>query len=399
MLRIKKAVLFLLAFSFAFSALAVPGAKPASGASASDLQKQISDKKASLAASANKRKEIENTIAGLKNQKADEYQNKKYYDERIAVIENEIEETEDLVAMIEEAMKQADIDIAQAEEEYERSYNLFLKIVKFAYEEGDINYLSVLLDSQNLSDFLSRVDIISNLFEYNKHVIDNLVAHKENMEAQKAFNEEMISQQSEYAQKLSEKSKEASAFRDEAEKNVKKAEADIAQYEAARAQFDKESENLLAEINRASKELDALQKSQRAYIGGTFKYPVTPKYPNPISSGFGTRRSPITGHSEFHNGIDIPANYGSPIWAANDGIVTIATYSGGYGNYIVIDHGGGISTLYAHASSLNKKVGDKVSKGDVIAYVGSTGWSTGNHLHFSYMEKGAFKNPLTSGYL
>jgi murein DD-endopeptidase MepM/ murein hydrolase activator NlpD len=118
-----------------------------------------------------------------------------------------------------------------------------------------------------------------------------------------------------------------------------------------------------------------------------------------VSSGFGNRTSPITGRSEFHNGIDIPANYGSPIWSVNDGIVIIATYSAGYGNYIVIDHGGGISTFYAHASSLARKVGDKVVKGEVIAYVGSTGGSTGNHLHFGYMKDGVFKDPLTSGYL
>lgn len=398
--RFKKVILFFLVFSFIFAALAVADGPPAAGLSANDLQKQISEKKASLAAGTSKRKEIENEIAGLRNQQADAAKEKRKNDELVAVIEGEIKDTEDLVELLAEAIEQADRDIAKAEKDYENSYNVFLKMIKFAYEEGDINYLALLINSEDFTDFLSRVDVISNIFEYNKNVIDNLVKYKEDLEEQKKYNGEMIAQQNEYAQTLSDQRTRTVALRDEAERAVQKLADDITKSEAVQKQIDQDSDNLLAEINRASKELKALQQSQTRYIGGNFKYPVTPKYPaNPISSGFGTRISPITGRSEFHNGIDIPAAYGSPIWAANDGIVIIATYSSGYGNYIVIDHGGDISTLYAHASSLNKKTGDKVMKGDVIAYVGSTGWSTGSHLHFSYMDKGVFKNPLTSGYL
>ena len=397
--KIKRGVLFFVAFCFTFAALAAVGTNPADGASASDLQKQINEKKASLTAAANERKKLENEIAGLKNQQFDAVREKKKYDELVSSIESEIKETEDLIALIEEEIENTDLDIIQAGKDYERSYDIFLKMIKFAYEEGDINYLALLLKSEDFADFLSRIDIISNIFEYNKNAIDNLVQSKADMEAKQGFHQEMIIQQNEYAQTLSEKHSQAAALRSEAERTIKKLADNLAQSEAAQKQFNAESDNLLAEINRASKELAALQASERKYVGGNFKYPVTPRYPNPISSGFGTRTSPITGRSEFHNGIDIPANYGSPIWAANDGIVIIAARSGSYGNYVVIDHGGGKSTLYAHASSLNKKAGDKVVKGDVIAYVGSTGWSTGNHLHFSYMENGVFKNPLTSGYL
>jgi murein DD-endopeptidase MepM/ murein hydrolase activator NlpD len=227
------------------------------------------------------------------------------------------------------------------------------------------------------------------------------VQQKADLEEMKASSEEMIAQQKEYSQTLYNRSQEVVALRDEAKNAMKKLADDLAQSQATQDQFKKDDEKLLAEIDRASKELKALQSAPRPYVGGgNFKYPVTPKYPaNPVSSGFGPRTSPITGRSELHNGIDIPAYYGSPIWAANDGIVIIAAKSGGYGNYVVIDHGGNISTLYAHASSLNTKVGARVAKGDVIAYVGSTGWSTGDHLHFSYMEYGVFKDPRGSGLL
>jgi murein DD-endopeptidase MepM/ murein hydrolase activator NlpD len=152
-----------------------------------------------------------------------------------------------------------------------------------------------------------------------------------------------------------------------------------------------------AEIKRLSNELTAKQQeSQRKYVGGTFLWPVDIKH-NGISSYFGPRKSPITGKPEHHNSIDIPAPYGSNIYAVNDGTVILSNYSNGYGNTIVVDHGGGKTTRYSHNSLNLKKVGDKVKKGDVIAKIGSTGWSTGNHLDFGYLENGVPKNPLTNG--
>ena len=127
-------------------------------------------------------------------------------------------------------------------------------------------------------------------------------------------------------------------------------------------------------------------------------WPTTCKYPHQkVSSGFGGRTSPITKRWESHNGIDIPANYGADVWAANHGTVIISTYSGSYGNYIVIDHGGGVTTLYAHNTSNSVRVNDNVKKGDVIGTVGSTGWSTGPHLHLGYYVNGSPQDPLANG--
>ncbi|MCL1858578.1 MAG: peptidoglycan DD-metalloendopeptidase family protein [Oscillospiraceae bacterium] len=391
----KKILLFFMVFLLAFTHAAIYNIKPQAAATENDLQKQINDKKASLNATANKRKDLEKEIASLKNQKADAERDKRNYDYLIAIIESEIKDTEELVETIKEYMEQEETEIDDLQKKYEESYDIFLKIIKFAYEEGDVNYLNLLLDSENFTDFLSRMDIISNIFEYNKNAIDNLLQDKKTLENAKESHEEMIRQLDGYAEDLSEKSQEAAGYRKKAENAIAQLASDIKESEAKQAQFDQESANIQAEIARASKELQALQESQRKYVGGNFLYPVTPKYSPAVSSGFGTRISPITGRSEFHNGIDIPANYGSDIWAVNDGIVIISTYGTGYGNYIVIDHGGGKATLYAHASSLLKKVGDSVKKGDVIAKVGSTGWSTGNHLHFTYIEDGVFKNPLS----
>jgi murein DD-endopeptidase MepM/ murein hydrolase activator NlpD len=161
---------------------------------------------------------------------------------------------------------------------------------------------------------------------------------------------------------------------------------------------DKEIIVIQNEIRRLSMELQEKSESQKKYVGGVMIWPLDTEY-NRRSSPFGFRKSPITGQSEQHTGFDVPAPYDADIYAVNDGIVLIAEYSTVYGNYIVIDHGGGITTLYGQTSSLLKKVGDKVEKGDVIAKVGSTGWSTGNHLHFEYAENGIPKDAIMNNHI
>jgi len=392
-----KIILFLLMFAFIAAPLAISDIKPnAAETTVNDLQKQINDKKASMSSSASRKKELEATIASLKKQQFDAIIDKKVYDDYIAAIESEIKDTEALVETLKEYIEFTDAEINKTQEDYEKSYELFLEMIKFSYEEGDVNYLTLLLDSKNFTDFLSRVDIISNMLEYNKNVIEQLQYSKENLETIKSNHEDMINQLDGYAAELKEKVKDFEGKREEARKAVEQSSRELEKNIALQEQMNQEDKNLQAEISRLSKDLQAMQESQRKYVGGTILWPVDVKN-RVISSGFGNRTSPITGRPEFHNGVDIPAPYGSNIYAVNDGTVILATYSAGYGNYIVIDHGGGITTMYAHCSSLIKSVGAKVQKGDVIAKIGSTGWSTGNHLHFGYAENGVFKNPLSNG--
>lgn len=393
----KKILLFFLVFSFVFANVAVWDMHTAQGAvTEGDLKKQISEKQASLTATSNKRKDLENKIASLKNQKADAERDKRNYDDLIAIIEIEIKDTEELIEFINESLEQEETDIEELHRKYDNSYKAFLDMIQFAYEDGYVNYLDLLMNSENFTSFLSWIDIISNMAEYNKNVIENLQKNKKTLNDTIASHEEMISQLDGYASDLAEKSQEAAGYRKDAIDAIKKLADDIVASEAKQAQFDQESKDIQAEISRASKELQALQESQRKYVGGALLWPLPIK--SYVSSGFGGRTSPITGRWELHNGVDLPAPYGTSIYAANDGVVIIATYGAGYGNYIVIDHGGGITTLYAHCSSfVVKTVGAKVKRGDIIAKVGSTGWSTGNHLHFSYIENGTFKDPLQNG--
>jgi len=395
--KIKKISLFLIVFAAVFVPVAMSdNIKPQAAPTVADLQKQINDKKASINSSANKRKELEAKISQLKNQQADAMRDKKNYDDLIATIEAEIKDTEELMEMLGEFIVQEEAEIQKTQEEYEKSYGVFLEMIKFAYEEGDVNYLNLLLKAENFTDFLTKMDIISNIAEYNKNVTDRLLQSKENLESVKENHEEMIKQLEEYKEDLEKSSKEASGFRAQAISIVEQTKKEIEANIARQAELEKQEADIQAEILRRSKELQALQDSQRKYVGGTLMWPVDTKY-GKISSGFGNRNSPITGRYEFHSGIDIPAAYGASIYAANDGTVIISGTSGGYGNYVVIDHGGGKTTMYAHNSANLAKAGDKVKKGDVIAKIGSTGWSTGNHIHFAYAEDGVFKSPLSNG--
>jgi murein DD-endopeptidase MepM/ murein hydrolase activator NlpD len=235
------------------------------------------------------------------------------------------------------------------------------------------------------------------MLEYNKNVINSLEQSRETLENTKKALEEAVEQQDEELERLEEITVEVQGWIKRAEEAIAESNRQIQENIALQAELDRETSSVQNEIARLTRELQARQESQRRYVGGTFLWPL-PTDRNHVSSGFGPRRSPITGRNEHHNGIDIPAPRGTQIFAANDGIVILSTSSAGYGNYIVIDHGGGKTTMYAHNTTNNVKVGDNVKRGDVIGTVGSTGWSTGNHLHLSYYEDGVPKNPLLNGF-
>jgi len=397
----EKILLFLLMSAFImFSFIINPQIKPqaAEDVTISDLQKQIKEKEASKSSNANKKKQLENEIAALRNQQAIALNDKKIYDDLIAAIESEIECTESLIEDYNKLTELAELEIKRAEEEYEKSYGMFLVMLRLSYEEGDVNYLSMLMGSESFTDFLSRIDILSNMIEYNKNVILNVQKSKEYYEDMKTSQEIVLKQQNDYIKDLSENIKEVEGWRKSADEAINEAARKIEENKAAQAEFEQQEKLAQAEIARLQKEMQALQESQKKYVGGTFLWPLDTAN-NEVTSGFGNRKSPITGRPEHHNGIDIRAPKNANIYSVNDGTVILMTYSTGYGNYIVVDHGGNIATMYAHATSFNKnlKVGSTVKRGDVIAYVGSTGWSTGNHLHFAYLKNGEYANPLLNG--
>lgn len=275
-------------------------------------------------------------------------------------------------------------ELKEASEIANTQYETLKKRMRVMYEQGADNYLDILLSSGSITNFFNRFEIIKQVAEYDSNRLDKL---------------RIAVQLIEDATIEMEKIKEAKSSR-------------LTAYQSEKSKLDQEQKNRdalidenkqeLSQLEKTLKEVEALQAKQRAeaaakmskntkFVGGEMEWP-TPGYYN-ITSPFGARFHPILKVNRMHSGIDIGAPNGVSVVAANDGTVIRATYSSSYGNYIIIDHGGGVATLYAHASSLSVSEGDKVLRGAQIMRVGSTGYSTGPHLHFEVIINGSNVDP------
>ena len=312
-----------------------------------------------------------------------------------AALQSEIDLTKEEIATveayIERLQQQIDVkttELEAAEEALEQKEEEFALTVRTTYEQGDSSYLQVLLNSTSFSDLLSRMEIITAIMEDNKKTVAEYTAAKEDIEQKKEELQATQDSQKEYQENLSYKVDELAAS--EAE------QAALAEsIEAYKAESEAEYDRISSEMQEVSSQIAALSAQSAASGGvpysGTFVWP-TPSCTT-TSSAYGYRVHPIYGTVKFHAGEDIPASYGAEILAAASGTVTTAGWVSGYGNYTVIDHGGGTMTAYGHQSSIIVSVGDYVEQGQVIGYVGSTGNSTGPHLHFEVYQNGSTVDP------
>ena len=292
-------------------------------------------------------------------------------------------EEESLMVYIEEAQTSLD----EYTEKYETQKALLEKRLVAMYEMGEVKYLDVLLNSESLSDFLSRYYLVSEITRSDYELVSSVRENKEQMES---LTESLKEKKEELEQDKIDKEKyEISLSNMEILKNNKinqlNAE-ELAIYQQIE-QYKTEIESIEAEIKQI-----ALQNIGEIYIGGTMIWP-TPGYTT-ITSNFGMRTHPITGIYKLHTGVDIGAPYGAMFVAANDGVVVKAEMNSAYGNMVVIDHGGGVMTLYAHGSEILVEVGQTVTQGTAVLKVGSTGYSTGPHAHFEIRINGEYVNPL-----
>lgn len=326
--------------------------------------------------------------------------------------EKKIETTKNLLDALSAQITQTKKEIAQKEEEIteknteaEKTHAKFLQLVRAQYEGDETNILSVIFGADSLSDLLTRIEYMGNILTYNTKLFEKLTREKEELEAlktsyeaTKAELEDSYAEQSKYSDQLMAEEANLVAQRGNSVaylNSLKKTEAEItAEYEAAKREKEKES----ARLENLLKSLASRDKTE--YVGGKFIWPVDISIKR-ISSGYGYRTYYYYGKkvTDFHSGVDIPSAVGTDIYAVQDGKVVVATSHYSYGNYIVVDHGGGISTLYAHCSKLLVKVGDTVKQGDHIAEMGSTGNSTGPHLHIEVRVNGKHQDPISNGWL
>lgn len=373
------------------------------------------------------KEELEAQIADLNSQKAAGLDAKANLDSLAAVTQQKIAAAETLSKQLSEQIETTSATISEREADIETTFNKFLDRLVVSYEEGEASYLSIILNSSDMGDFLTKMDMVSSMLEYDRNLKIQYQNEKTELEAAKQRLEEDSSLQEEILASLEADKAEYEALSEQQANYIKSLEDDISKansaLEAATAQDNALNEQLeayLYQLAEQQRQLEAQRKAEEAarqaaaaaaaasnggttdpaptsgadasnyYVGGGFAWPL-PGY-SYISSGFGWRT--LGGYSDFHRGIDIPAPYGTPIRASKGGQVVIATGHGSYGNYVVIDHQNGESTLYAHQSMLGCSVGQYVNQGDVIGYVGSTGYSTGNHLHFEVRINGEAQNPM-----
>ena len=289
-------------------------------------------------------------------------------------------------------------ELAKAEAELAREQDIFERRVTAAYKQGDVDYLDVLVGSTGFGDFVTRLSFVRDLSTYENAFVGQLAATRAAVALQRrelatetvvaARTETRLERQTARLADLRAQAQqqydELAVTREAKAGLLAKAVTTREAYEAQERELQAESSRLAAQIAGAG--------SGAAQGTGRFVWPVS----GPVTCGFGWRVHPIFHTREFHTGVDIAAAAGTPIHAADSGTVIIATAEGGYGNVIVIDHGGGLSTLYAHQSAFAVTSG-RVVRGQVIGYVGTTGFSTGPHLHFEVRRNGQPVDPM--GYL
>lgn len=366
----------------AFVTLSLITALPAFTASAKTAQEKLNE-------SVKQQDELKGKIKDAEAQKSSTLAQKQALDQEITGLQSKIDKLSSQISASNTKIENKQAELTKAQKESEEQYEAYYDRAKMLIQRGSITYLEVLLKAESFSDLLSRINIVKQIAKYDnnrlnelKKIEEQIAAVKKELEAEKST---LVALKSENDSQMSAlKSKQA-----QSQKLIDTLSSNINDYEAALKAQEKAEAAAREEIKRLTQ---TTSSQSRVFVGGVFAWPSVSSV---ITSPYGTRTHPITGRVKNHTGVDIGAASGTAIYAANSGTVLVAGWnSGGYGNYVVVDHGGGITTLYAHCSSLCVSTGQKVTKGQVIAKVGSTGMSNGPHLHFEVLKNGAHTNPM-----
>lgn len=306
----------------------------------------------------------------------------------ITATASQIQEAEYRLAKAEQRLTELQTELQKAEDAYEIMRQSTVARLQFLQRQQDSEGWAILLQSENFNEFLDRRYQLRRVYAADRQVLSDLKAQSDAIKAQREIVEEQKNSVALIRQELLAKKQQYEAEAEQQEQLIGRLNQDRAALEAAQAQLARDSEEIGALIRQRIAESTGIVRGT-----GRFIYPVNGR----LTSGFGYRRHPILGSSRFHAGVDFGVGHGTTIRAADSGRVIFAGWRGGYGRTVIIDHGGGISTLYAHASQIFVSQGQNVSQGQAIAAVGSTGLSTGPHLHFEVRQNGNPVNPM--GYL
>ena len=337
------------------------------------------------------RKELESQLSALADDKSQALARKNLLDSQIAATSAQISNVESQIAQYDALITQTQGELDQAEADEAQQMEVFRQCVRAMEEGGTISYWSVLFNAADFSDLLGRLDAANEIVEFRQGVVDDLRALQVEIAGKKADLETQRAGQQEAKEQLEATRADLDRQRAEANALVAEIQANEDEYQDALDAVEAEEEAIQAEIVRLSKELAAANGDTSAALGG-YIWPVSSRR---ITSPFGNRNTGIPGASTNHKGVDIGGvGYNSEVHAAKAGTVIVSQRSSSYGEYVVVSHGSGNTTLYAHMSSRKVSVGDYVAQGDVLGITGSTGISSGPHLHFEITENGNRVNPL-----
>ncbi len=383
-----------LAFLMLFSLFAL--LLDVSASDKSDLEK-LKDKRAGIT---QQRKDKEAELAAM-NDEMDALLDRKYaIEQEVSLIYDQIHITEEIINTLEGNIQTKEEEIAAVEVTKEAQYETFKKRLRAQYESNGISDLELILSSSSLTEALSRIEALNRIASHDNDLIDDLnetIAYietlKTDLEADKAEQEDQKREYEIYSEELKVQERELGDLIIELRTKAEFTQEEIDAITADENAVDKEIQALSAKI--AAEEAAAAAAAQKQNVStvatGSMTWPLPGHYN--ITSDYKMRTNPVTGVYGQHTGIDISAPKGTSIVAAGAGTVVSAGWNNAYGWRIIISHGGGIQTLYAHMTSFAVSEGDYVNAGDTVGYVGSTGNSTGNHLHFSVLVNGSYVSP------
>ncbi len=365
----------------------------------------IKDKQNQIAQAKNDKKNLQNGLTNLQQLKKDLEKQKKdlskyivQLDANLAVIEEKISQLKLQITAKEGELEetQKELDAALLREGNQK--DSIVRHIRMVYEEGYPQVLEMFSKAQGLGDLLNLADYVEKIITYEKNMLDDfkmvrqyVELCKEELEWDKALLDDtkaaVETEQKNLEDLIEQKNKDLTAY----ELDIATKAQAIKDYQEEIKAEEEEIKMLEAMITAEKKNILANSGIVLTYDGGQFKMPLA--YYSRISSEFGNRIHPTLGIPQFHNGVDFASPKGTAIYAAYDGVVVAATYSSTMGNYVMIDHGDNLYTIYMHASALHTKEGEIVVRGERIASVGSTGRSTGNHLHFTVRKDGEYVSP------
>ncbi len=368
----KKSIVFTLLIMTVISVFPVTA-----GGSIADLQQKQKNIEQQI-------KQIREKAAVLKGEQKSIQQEIDSLDGELRALSLEIDSYELQKQEINMNIAESEQKITELNQEIDKNNEVLEERLRVMYKNGSAGYMEVILKSENLIDALTRMDMIQLIVESDVELLKNINDQKLQVEDLKVEQETKRMELTAVINNLNAKQDEVTIASRSKEVYMSSLKSNLKEIQRQEAAMEAQSEQIERDILAAQRAVE--------YAGGDMTWPVPGQYT--ITSNFGGRADPITGVWSNHGGTDIRAPYGTAIVSANDGVVIFAGWHYSYGNYVIVDHGGGIATLYGHSSKLLVSKGQAVSRGEKIALVGSTGYSTGNHLHFEVRINGVRTQPM-----